>query len=627
MFWKRKSQQVQLAEVPPENSEPIFTIGDDDEDLEDALDGDPYDSTSASGFSITPQKLDFNDDGTDGGFLPPASTAPSITSKTSLSPTVSPSQSTRHCGCTLPHFQSFSYMIIYISLGIAWGGVGPAIPFFNRTTGIELKYLSYLFTFRSLGSLLGGFFWGRMFDRFPGHLLMFGSACIVATNIFLIPVLHNFPLIFLNFFSTGFFSCCIDTGANFLIFSIWKEQTPFWMQCLHSCFGVGAFLAPFLTAWIETQLHSFSKAFFLLGAVTLCTGFFPLVLPSPKVNGSTEYVTVSEQEHFDVEEGQAEFSASPSASSPPPAFSPGSDFVSPSPRTKGKGPSLMSPSAPRSEERDSLFQSHSSAFEDHHLGLEHPVALPLGLSFSPGVSPRSLSRKKLAAGTNNPHALPSASTPLPPLELSPYQRIILILLICGMLAAYVGAESSLGGWLASYALKFPNVSEERADLIASCFWLGLTIGRVLGIPLISLLSPHTILLIDICGTLVSILWITFSSMAGSVIMVWIGAVAAGLFMSSAFPCAISLPTTIGYHASGADTGWFVVGSCFGDVAVTWVVGQLLDIKGVQALNMSLLLVWMLFMCFYAGFRVFEKNLRSRSVVGGASGVAHTDDKL
>ncbi|TBU33086.1 MFS general substrate transporter [Dichomitus squalens] len=63
------------------------------------------------------------------------------------------------------------------------------------------------------------------------------------------------------------------------------------------------------------------------------------------------------------------------------------------------------------------------------------------------------------------------------------------------LMLYVGAEESIGGWIVSYILEVRNGSPEGASWVASCFYLGIALGRIILPPLNILMGERLAVII------------------------------------------------------------------------------------------------------------------------------------
>lgn len=154
----------------------------------------------------------------------------------------------------------------------------------------------------------------------------------------------------------------------------------------------------------------------------------------------------------------------------------------------------------------------------------------------------------------------------------------LVLLIMTFFFLNVGAEGSFGGWIFSYAKAQNLANEVNAAYLTSAFWGGLTVGRLLAIPIAARVHPRWILLGDLLGCLASLSLILFwqNSFTG----VWLGSCGMGLFMASVFPTTITLSNRY-LPINGRITGWFFVGASAGSMFFPWLIGQLFEPVGPQ----------------------------------------------
>ncbi len=157
----------------------------------------------------------------------------------------------------------------------------------------------------------------------------------------------------------------------------------------------------------------------------------------------------------------------------------------------------------------------------------------------------------------------------------------LIILISLVFACYNGASLSFGGWIYTYALKMNLANETNAAYLTSLYWGGLSLGRLVAIPLALRFSPRAILRADFGGALVSLLAMLIFPRSLAAVMI----TSAGL----GFALASIYPTTMSYSGqlmalSGKVTGYFAVGSSLGIMLMPWVIGQFFERVGPQVLT-------------------------------------------
>ncbi len=149
---------------------------------------------------------------------------------------------------------------------------------------------------------------------------------------------------------------------------------------------------------------------------------------------------------------------------------------------------------------------------------------------------------------------------------------------------YVGAEVGYGNWVFTYATKLNLSNATDAALLTSAFWGAFTLGRLYGVPLSARFQPATILLVDLIGSMASIVAIAVFSQSSTAL--WLGTLGAGAFMASIFPTTLALAgrkMTI----TGEITGLFLVGAGCGAMFLPWLIGQLFEPLGA---GVTLLLV-------------------------------------
>lgn len=156
-------------------------------------------------------------------------------------------------------------------------------------------------------------------------------------------------------------------------------------------------------------------------------------------------------------------------------------------------------------------------------------------------------------------------------------RTVLLLLLFFFLE--VGAEGSISGWLFTYAT-LRGVSSETAFNLNSAFWAAFTLGRLAGIPLVMRFSEQRLVVAQLAGWLLLLVWtLNWSAVTPAL---WITAVGSGLAMAPVYPAMMAW-TQRKLHLSGRIAGWVLVASALGAMALPWVIGQLFERAGAQIL--------------------------------------------
>jgi FHS family Na+ dependent glucose MFS transporter 1 len=149
--------------------------------------------------------------------------------------------------------------------------------------------------------------------------------------------------------------------------------------------------------------------------------------------------------------------------------------------------------------------------------------------------------------------------------------------------AFTGAELGFGGWIYTYSTSQIYATPTMAASVNAAFWAALTTGRLISIPLAVKLRPRTILWIDFCGIIVSLLIIVLFSVKETYL--WLGTIGTGLCMASVFPTLLN-DAQRRMYLSGKITSLFFVGSSLGSMAIPWIMGQLIGPYGANAIMVA-----------------------------------------
>jgi MFS transporter, FHS family, Na+ dependent glucose transporter 1 len=179
--------------------------------------------------------------------------------------------------------KTMSYYLAFIGLGMVGAALGPTLPGLAENTGSTLGQISYLFTSRSLGYLLGSVIGGRMYDRVSGHRLMAFVLLTLAAAVALVPNIPLLWVLMVLMILLGASEGTIDVGGNTMLVWVHHPKTGPYMNGLHFFFGVGAFLAPVMIAQLVLMTGGITWAYWALAMILVPLAFFVLRLPSPTI--------------------------------------------------------------------------------------------------------------------------------------------------------------------------------------------------------------------------------------------------------------------------------------------------------------------------------------------------------
>jgi len=169
----------------------------------------------------------------------------------------------------------------FAALGLVSASLGPTLPALADLTGSTLRDVSYLFTARSFGYMFGAYFGGRLYDRVPGHPLVAGVLAVMAATMALVPLTSLLWTLTAVLLLLGFADGVLDAGGNTLLVWVHGRKVGPFMNGLHFCFGVGAFLAPIVVAQAVLLSGDIAWAYWALALFMLPPAIWVVRLRSP----------------------------------------------------------------------------------------------------------------------------------------------------------------------------------------------------------------------------------------------------------------------------------------------------------------------------------------------------------
>ncbi len=173
------------------------------------------------------------------------------------------------------------YFAAFVALGLTTASLGPSLPYLAENTNTLISQISYLFTARSGGYLIGSWLGGRAYDRLPGHRVLVVMLVSIAVTLALIPVLTNIWVLALVLMIVGLAEGAVDVGGNTLLVWLYRKDVSPFMNALHAFFGVGSFFAPVILSLALQQSGDITFGYWTLAIIVLPIILWIAVLPSP----------------------------------------------------------------------------------------------------------------------------------------------------------------------------------------------------------------------------------------------------------------------------------------------------------------------------------------------------------
>ena len=182
---------------------------------------------------------------------------------------------------THPIIATIAYYLAFIILGMTTAASGPSLLKLADHTASGLDRISLIFVFGSLGYLIGSFFGGRAYDRFPGHKLMAVTLLFIAVASILIPISSTLNVLLFAMFLSGLAAGILDVGCNTLLLWTHKEKSGPFMNGLHFFFGVGSLIAPLLLAQVLLRTNDIYWMYYAFAVVSVPMMIWLWLLPEP----------------------------------------------------------------------------------------------------------------------------------------------------------------------------------------------------------------------------------------------------------------------------------------------------------------------------------------------------------
>ncbi|MBI9044606.1 MAG: MFS transporter [Anaerolineaceae bacterium] len=174
------------------------------------------------------------------------------------------------------------YYAAYLVLGLSLSALGPTLPGLAKQTGSTLGQISIIFAGNSFGYIIGSLLSGWVFDRRKGHPVIAIAMSFLALLMIVLPLVPSRGLLVLIIMLIGFLMAFQDVGGNTLIVWLFGHKVGPYMNALHLCFGLGAFLSPMLVDRVIVATGGIRGVYWILAALLIPVIIWMLRTPSPE---------------------------------------------------------------------------------------------------------------------------------------------------------------------------------------------------------------------------------------------------------------------------------------------------------------------------------------------------------
>lgn len=195
----------------------------------------------------------------------------------------------------------FALMILY---AVSITMIGPMMPHIIGDYQINLSQGGLTMTAQSIGGILAILFGGFIADRFRKTRLIWWSYLIFGLSLLLAGLVNIYSLLLLTLFVFGTGSRMADTILNAYVSDLYQKRRDFYLNLLHTFFGIGAFFGPVYARYIIDSNLSWKLVFSILGAAgILLILLMPLILKTTEkrtcINRKQDSLSVSGAPNFD----------------------------------------------------------------------------------------------------------------------------------------------------------------------------------------------------------------------------------------------------------------------------------------------------------------------------------------
>eukprot|EP01065_Artemidia_motanka_P039078 TRINITY_DN47915_c0_g1_i1.p1 TRINITY_DN47915_c0_g1~~TRINITY_DN47915_c0_g1_i1.p1 ORF type:complete len:415 (+),score=142.39 TRINITY_DN47915_c0_g1_i1:90-1247(+) len=169
-------------------------------------------------------------------------------------------------------------------LGMVLCTLGPSLLGLAQQTNSSLRALSWVFTGRSVGYLLGTSVAGRLADAFSGNPILAGSLAVAGASSMLVPWATGIVTLGVLISLQGVSMGVLDSAGNTLLLWLFSDEhgsVDGWMQLMHFAFAIGAVVAPLVLRWSLDCGLGYGTVWLCSGCLLLVSAAAVLSRPSP----------------------------------------------------------------------------------------------------------------------------------------------------------------------------------------------------------------------------------------------------------------------------------------------------------------------------------------------------------
>lgn len=175
-----------------------------------------------------------------------------------------------------------AYFAAYFLLGLMLTSIGPCMKALEKQSDSSTSQIGFLIVVMAFGYMVGSIVGGRLYGPRPGNRILALSLLAMALLTLTIPWLGMLWMLIVVFFLVGVSLGIMDVGGNTLLVWLYGDDVPPYLNALHLCFGIGAFLGPLVMNGFAAATGNAATTYWLYAAVMLPVTLWLARLPSPE---------------------------------------------------------------------------------------------------------------------------------------------------------------------------------------------------------------------------------------------------------------------------------------------------------------------------------------------------------
>ncbi|XP_035677287.1 major facilitator superfamily domain-containing protein 4A-like [Branchiostoma floridae] len=365
---------------------------------------------------------------------------------------------------------TFTYCSVFLSFGTCVAFLGPTLLDLGCLTRSSLGDMTWAFFAQSLSLLVGSTFGGLLVERFSGNPTLLVAVVTVGVTLSVIPLCRTLWILTMVLAIMGVAMGCIDTVANVQLIRIYSHDVSPFLQALHFCYGLGAFISPMVAEpfILDQDCDTF------LNVTYSNDSFIRDLMPSEGVD-PTGMNNVTKAESLDeaIHKTEVRYAFWIMASlNIPIAFAIMLLLIHQRNDGKHRGKLLL-----REGVKEDIMKS-KRGYEDiveaeHENEREHEGADESGTLI--GDEKKEIPASKL-------------------------RTVVVTMLTATLLFLFDGIQAAFAGWIYAYAvISKVDLGSRYAAYLTGAFWGSLALGRLVSIPIATKLQPPAMLMCNLVG--------------------------------------------------------------------------------------------------------------------------------